>query len=219
MLVPPRRVLLFGATGRIGQRVAHVLRHRGHAVLGVTRTTRPPETPCPAIELAVGDARDHEKVRELASGRDVVIAATRPASGREGELVDATRGLLAGLRGLHLPLVLVGGAARLLVPGSSGRTVLEDRFLVQDAWRDLAGACVDQFRQCERESDTPWTYVSPPAFLDDGPATGRYRLAQDELVVDHLGQSRLGVDDFALAVADLAETAGLERRRFAVGPC
>ena len=220
MLEASKRVLIFGASGRIGRRVAAEALRRGHAVVGVVRSSPAGRRPPEGLEVVVGDARAPAEVRRLSRGVDVVISATRPAKGREAELVEVATSLLAGLRGASVPLVLVGGAARLDIPGTGGRRVLDDPRLVHDAWRDLAAACVDQLAVCERAPEVPWTYVSPPAFLEEAPPLGAYRLGTDELVVDERGASRMAVEDFALAVVDAAEDAVAEAggRRLSVGP-
>ncbi|MCR9161657.1 MAG: NAD(P)-dependent oxidoreductase [Nannocystaceae bacterium] len=208
----PKAILVYGARGAVGRLVVDEARRRGHAVTGVSRSALPCTRETEA--LVKGDAADGEAVRALSRGFDVVVSATRPAAGREVEHAEAARGLVAGLRGTGRRLVMVGGAATLLVPGAADALVLDDPRYVQDAWRPIARACVEQLAVLEGADELDWTYISPPAFLTDGPRTGTFRRGQARLLVDADGRSAISRRDFAVAVVDEVEAGG--RRRVTV---
>jgi putative NADH-flavin reductase len=211
------RVTVFGAAGTVGSRVVAEALARGHEVTAVVRApARAPEPPAPA-RLRAGDAARAEEVAELSAGQDVVIAATRPAPGREDELVAVTRALLAGVAGSGARLLVVGGAGTLTVPGSGGRTVREDPVLCPPAWRPIAAAGAEQLAVCRTETRADWAYLSPPALLEPGERTGRYRLGADELLVDGQGRSAISAEDLAVALLEEAERPAHHRTRFTVG--
>lgn len=83
-----------------GRHVTAVVRDpaRGHALPG-------------AAEGRAGDAAHVEGVAESSSGQDVVISATRPAPGREQELVTTTVALPAGLGPSGRPPATPGAGA------------------------------------------------------------------------------------------------------------
>lgn len=195
------RITVFGASGTVGSEVVAEARARGHHVTEVTR--------------AVADAANPDHVAELAQNSDLVIGATRPAPGREPDLVKNTLGLLAGTARAGVRLLLVGGAATLTIPGTD-TTVLDDPEF-PDALRPIATACAEQHAVCLADSTTDWTYVSPPALLEPGVRTGRYRLGADELLVDAEGNSTISTADFAVALLDEAERPAHRRTRFTVG--
>jgi putative NADH-flavin reductase len=190
------RITVFGSSGAVGREVVTEARARGHHVTEVTR--------------AVGDAANPDHVAELAKDSDVVIGATRPAPGHEPDLVKNTLGLLAGTARVGVRLLLVGGAATLKVPGG---TVLDD---LPEALRPIANACAEQHAVCLADTVADWTYVSPPALLEPGERTGRYRLGADELLVDADGNSAISTADFAVALLDEAERPAHRRSRFTV---
>jgi putative NADH-flavin reductase len=190
------RITVFGSSGAVGREVVTEARARGHHVTEVTR--------------AVGDAANPDHVAELAKDSDVVIGATRPAPGHEPDLVKNTLGLLAGTARAGVRLLLVGGAATLKVPGG---TVLDD---LPEALRPIANACAEQHAVCLADTVADWTYVSPPALLEPGERTGRYRLGADELLVDADGNSAISTADFAVALLDEAERPAHRRSRFTV---
>ncbi|GAA2639209.1 NAD(P)H-binding protein [Actinomadura fulvescens] len=207
------RITVFGAAGSVGARVVAEALSRGHEVTAVVRdSARFRELPAEAHHRTA-DARDPEEVTRLAAGQDVVITATRPAPGLEHELVTATKALLAGLTGTGVRLLVVGGAATLTTPG--GLTVVEDPGLPAEI-RDIALACAAQHAACRAETSVDWTYLSPPALLEPGERTGTYRLGTDELLVDAHGESRISIEDLAVALLDEAEHPTHHQTRFTV---
>ena len=208
------RIVVFGAAGNVGSRVVAEALSRGHEVTAVVRDpARFHELPA-AANARAGDAGKVEDVAELSAGEDVVISATRPASGSENELVTAARALLAGLTRTDVRLLVVGGAATLTVPGTGGTTVIDDPSLLSPAYRDLAQACTDQLEACRAEAGVDWAYLSPPALLKPGQRTGNYRLGNDELLVDADGNSTISMEDLAVALLDEAERPKHHRTRF-----
>ena len=209
------RITVFGAAGSVGSRVVAEALARGHDVTAVVRNpARVSELPAGATVRA-GDAANVEDVEELSAGQDVVISATRPAPGRERELVTTTQALLAGLSRTGGSLLVVGGAATLRLPGGEGRTVVEAPDF-PPAWRDIALACAGQLEVCRAERHVDWTYLSPPALLEPGTRTGHYRLGRDELLVDDTGRSAISMEDLAVALLDEAERPRHRRTRFTV---
>ncbi|MFH0242146.1 NAD(P)-dependent oxidoreductase [Streptomyces sp. HK10] len=210
-------ITVFGATGSVGGQVVAEALARGHRVTAVVRdAARLPELPATALGRT-GDARSAEGVAELSTGQDVVVGATRPAPGRERELTVTTRTLLAGAAGAGTRLLLVGGAGSLTVPGTGGRTVLDDPRYLHPDWRVVAEAGAEQLAVCRADtSAADWAYLSPPARLEPGERTGRYRLGADELITDAEGVSRITVADLAVALLDEAENPRHRRRRFTV---
>ncbi|GHF59655.1 hypothetical protein GCM10010218_46510 [Streptomyces mashuensis] len=210
------RITVFGAAGSVGGRTVAEALARGHEVTAVVRDpARFPLLPAGA-HARTGDASDPGRVAELAAGQDVVISATRPRPGHEGDLVATAQALLTGLAGTDVRLLLVGGAGSLVVPGTDGRQVADDPRYVPPAWRDIALACSAQLAACRAEQQVDWAYVSPPALLEPGERTGSYRLGGDELLVDEAGRSAISVEDLAVALVDEAEQARHRRARFTV---
>lgn len=62
--------------------------------------------------------------------------------------------------------------------------------------------------------DLDWTAISPPASIQPGQRTGRFRLGLDHLLEDAKGVSHISREDFAIAIVDGIETPKHVRRRF-----
>jgi putative NADH-flavin reductase len=152
----------------------------------------------------------------VSAGHDVVINATRPASGQENTIASTTKGLMDGLARSGVRLLVVGGAATLTVPGTGGKTVLEDKYFLPIAARHIGKASSDQLDVCMSEKRVDWVYLSPPAQLVPGKRTGVYRMGGDELLLDKEGDSVISMEDLAVALLDETETPRHHQSRFTV---
>jgi uncharacterized protein len=195
------RITVFGAFGSVGRAVVEEARRRGHEVTAVSRRG--------GAGAEVGDARVVADVVRLGAGSDLVISATRPGDGAEGELVEAARALLAGVAETGVRLLLVGGAATLVTP--VGHTVEEAPDFPEEL-KAIARACAEQFEVCRADRAADWTYLSPPVVLEPGERTGVFRTGGDEQV----GVS-ISIEDLAVALVDEAEAPRHRRARFTVG--
>ncbi|WP_333770774.1 NAD(P)-dependent oxidoreductase [Streptomyces sp. IBSBF 2435] len=205
------RITVFGAAGDAGRRIVAEGLARGHQVDGVVRSAaRTAELPAGARGL-VGDALSYDSVLGLVADRDLVITATRPAHGREAELVTVAEVMLAALAAAGGRLLVVGGAATLTLP--DGGTVA-DAPDFPAGWRPIADACAGQLARCRAATGVDWTYFSPAAALSPGERTGRHRLGGDALVADADGVSALSYEDMAVVLLDEAEQPRHRGRRF-----
>ncbi|MGW0564056.1 NAD(P)-dependent oxidoreductase [Streptomyces sp. NPDC003016] len=207
------RITVFGAAGNMGSRIVAEALARGHEVTAVVRDPARFHELDAGAEARAGDAGSAEDVAALSSGQDLVISATRPAPGQEGELVTTTEALLAGLARTGVRLLVVGGAGSLTVPGTGGATVVDDPQFPAD-WLPIALACNAQLDVCRAETAVDWAYASPAALLEPGERTGTYRLGSDELLVDAEGDSAISMEDLAVALLDEAERPKHHRTRF-----
>ena len=94
------KIVLFGATGNIGTRIAREAVTRGHDVVGVVRDPEHQQSPDSAVKLVKGDATDADSVASVARGADAIVSAISPRPNTRGlgapRLADAARALLAG---------------------------------------------------------------------------------------------------------------------------
>lgn len=198
-------VLLLGASGRIGRRVATELLSRGHSVTGVSRSGTAEGIDDDGFVAVAGDATDADQVARLAAGHDAVASALGPGEDDDPavltEMIEAT---IVGLRRAGVDrLVWTGGAGGLSV-GPDTRLVETEEF--PDEWEPVARAAIDAYGILEETDDLRWTYIAPAALIEPGERTGEYRTAQGELVADEDGDSYIAMEDFAVALADELES-------------
>ncbi len=68
-----------------------------------------------------------------------------------------------------------------------------------------------------RELDLDWTFISPPALLEPGERTGRFRVGGDQLLMSGDHPARISVADLAVAIIDELEQPQHIRQRFTIG--
>ncbi|MDQ7734940.1 NAD(P)H-binding protein [Halomonas sp. SpR1] len=210
------KIAIFGAAGDVGTRMMSEALARGHQVTGVVRTDNQLNKLPTEANRCVADITESEQLAHVIQEQDVLISAVRPPDGKEDLLIALTRSLLEStLPGQRV--LLVGGAARLLIPGRTGDTVLSVPNFLPAAALEIAKACQAQYELCLAETRTAWTYFSPAAMLVPGERTGCYRLGTDTLVVDNNGESRISMEDFAVAMLDEVETPQHIQKAFTVG--
>ncbi|MBR9906182.1 MAG: NAD(P)-dependent oxidoreductase, partial [Gammaproteobacteria bacterium] len=61
-----------------------------------------------------------------------------------------------------------------------------------------------------------WTFLSPAAEIFPGERTGNFRLGTDTLLTDSEGNSRISVQDYAIAMIDELENSHHLNQRFCV---
>ncbi|MET8778339.1 NAD(P)H-binding protein [Nocardia sp. NPDC004654] len=197
------KIAVVGATGMVGSRVVAEAARRGHDQIAVFRSRRPTALP-PGVPAVEGDANDPDRMSGLFHGADAIVAATRPADGNEHTAATTTTALLDAAATAGTRILFVGGAAPLRLPRHPDRLVIDSPEYVPEAIRAIAAASAAQLEAC-RAHPADWVYLSPPALLEPGSRTGKYRRGATTLLVGADGTSRISAEDLAVAVLDELE--------------
>ncbi len=209
------RVLLLGASGRIGHRITNELLHRGHTVTGVSRSGDVEGIDDEDFVAVSGDATDAEAIAKLATGHDAVASALGPSEDEDTDvLVSMAEAVTEGMSRAGVSrLVWTGGAGGLNVGPDTLLVETED---FPDEWKPVARSAIDALGVLE-DSDAEWTYVAPAALIEPGERTGEYRSKEGELVADEDGESYISMEDFAVAFVDELENGEHVGQRLGVG--
>jgi putative NADH-flavin reductase len=210
------KIVLYGATGMIGQRILREALQRGHEVTAIAHD---PSSLAPQanahLRVETGDILDANSVAAAVAGYDAVISAFGPRGDAMGTLATAAHALIDGLtRARVRRLLVVGGAGSLEVaPG----VMLMNSPGFPDAWRGIAEAHTAALEVYKSEGGAlEWSYLSPAALIEPGERTGVFRRGGDQLLTDAEGNSRISAEDFAVALLDELETPQHVRQRFTV---
>lgn len=207
------RVALYGATGRAGSRILNELVQRGHRVVAITRDVQATPTVSNVI-WKTDDLSQVPQIAEVIRDTDAVVSAYAPPQDQTDRLVGVCDRLADAVALCRVPrLVVVGGAGVLLV--APGVTLIQSGKLPPE-WMPIALSHAKALAALEKSS-IPWTYLSPAAMFDPGERTGHYRVSLDSLLVDSQGESRISMEDYAIAIVDELEQPKHVRGRFAVG--
>jgi putative NADH-flavin reductase len=213
------KIVVIGATGNIGRRIAKEALSRGHEVTGVVRDPAAVQPPDPRVRLVKGDATKADDVARVVKGADAVVSAISPRPNLRGlpapSLAANARALIAGLRAAGVKRVLyVGGASSLEVaPGQ----VLADQPDFPEIYRAEAREGREALAVWRNEAEgLDWTYLSPAVEIGSGERTGKYRTTGDQVLVDAAGKSFISFEDYAVALLDELERPRHIGRRFGV---
>ena len=209
------QIALLGATGNVGQHITAEAVRRGHGVTAVARHADSARNQDERVTLKCADSTAPFEVEDAISDHDAVICAVGPAIDETPTMIVKTaRSLAAAAMRAHVRrLVIVGDAGSLTV--TPGVELLATRGYPEEL-REVALAHREALEVWRRVKDLDWTYVSPPAVLYPGARTGEYRVGHNEMLTDDHQQSRISVEDLAVAVVDQVETNSHVRERINV---
>jgi putative NADH-flavin reductase len=211
------KIALLGATGFVGSALLSEALGRGHEVTAIVRH---PEKLEKHVRLAAkeGDVYDADRLATLIRGHDALISAFNPGWKNPNlydEQVRGTASIIAALKKAGITRVLwVGGAGGQEV--KTGVRVVDDPGF-PDWIRPGSLATIDALAQLRKEPALEWSFLAPSAEMKPGQRTGKFRLGGDRLLVDANGDSRISVQDYAVAMIDELEKPAHVRRRFTVG--
>ncbi len=197
-------IVLAGATGNIGSRILDEALRRGHRVTGLTRDP----TKLGAREGLQARKASTTEVTAFADalkGHDAAILSVKWNENDVHRVLDALR--KAGVK----RWLFVGGAGSLV--RRDGRTHF-DHMAEKGIQPPTSKPAALALAEVQKVTDLEWTAISPPASIQPGERTGKFRLGRDHLLEDAKGKSEISREDFAIAILDEIEKPRHIRQRF-----
>lgn len=201
-------IAILGATGRAGSALREEALKRGHRVTGLARQASTRLQASDALKVIDVDLADATALTAALKGHDALFSAVHFASAPASAVIEPVRAAGVGR------LLVVGGAGSLLV--APGVRVIDTPDFPA-AYREEAQAGIGWLDVLRQTSGLDWTFLSPSALFVEGPRTGKFRLGQDQLLIDDQGNSSISFADFAIAFVDELERPAHGRQRFTVG--
>ncbi len=214
-------IVVYGASGRIGQVIVDEALQRGHRVTGVSRSPEKLDVNHKNFTAARGDLRNRTAIKKLigpAHAVVITISAKSPDNRPENSLlVAATKNVLEVLaEAAHKPyLVQMGGAN--LIYGNTYEEVaanMENATFNYEPGSEMHGVLFGHQLSVEmyRRSDIAWTVVVPPmrilgiyGELDKLTHKGKFRSSTSSALVAEDGSKAIYVRDLAKATIDEVE--------------
>lgn len=157
-------------------------------------------------------------VARLVAGHDAVISAFNPGWKNPDLYNQQIKGAQFIING-----VKKAGVKRLLFVGGAGSLEVKPDVQLVDTpefpkeWKQGALATREASNMLRKESDLEWSFLPPSSVLQSGQRTGKYRIGTDQLLTDAKGESRISLEDYALAMLEEMEHPRHVRQRFTVG--
>lgn len=214
------KIALLGATGFVGSALLFEALRRSHDVTAVVRNPARLEEK-PGLTAIRGDVNDSAYLASIIAGHDALISAFNPGwtpgtpkPEMYDEQVRGTTAIIAAAKTAHVKRVLwVGGAGGLEVaPGVMVIDTPDFPEWIKPGSRATSAA----LEALRNEPELEWSFLAPAAVLERGERTGKFRLGGDQLLVDSKGESRISVQDYAVAMIDELEKPQHVRQRFSV---
>jgi hypothetical protein len=210
-------IALIGATGFVGAAILQEALNRGHEVTAIVRNPEQLQAH-PKLRAQKGDVYNDDELARLLAGHDAVISAFNPGWSNPdlyNQQVRGTKAIISGVKKAGIKrLLFVGGAGSLEVrPGIQS----VDLPAFPAEYKQGALATREALTMLRQETSLEWSFLSPSADLFPGRRTGEFRLGTDQLLKDANGESRISVQDYAMAMIDELEKPKHIRRRFTVG--
>ncbi len=208
------KVAIIGASGNIGSVIRDEALSRGHQVTAIVRNPEKIAVKNPSLTKVKGDVLK-DKVEALVKGHDAVITAYNPGWTNPDiydETIKAYQAIINGVKKSGVKrLLVVGGAGSLEVsPGVQ----LIDTMTVPDLIKKGILGLREVLYTLRKEKDLDWTFLSPAGTISPGERTGKFRLGKDQLIKDKNGDSKISIQDYAVAMLDELEKPKHKQERF-----
>ena len=197
-------IVLIGATGAIGSRILDEALRRGHMVSAVTRDPRKLD-PRPGMTIRAGSTSDGPGLTQVVKGHDAAVVAVKWNENDITRVIDVIR-----KAGVKRCLFVIGAGSLLRKDGRTHLEHMADKGIQPPTSKPASLA----YEEIKKVKDLDWTAISPPASIQPGKRTGKFRRGLDKLIEDKEGQSLISREDFAVAILDELEKGKHIRKRF-----
>jgi putative NADH-flavin reductase len=210
------KVVIIGASGKIGAPILNEALMRGHKVTAIVRHPEKITVRNPLLNVVKADILK-DKVDKLVKGHDAVISAYNPGWSDPDIYNDQIKGYKAIISGVKR-----SGIKRLLVVGGAGTLEVAPGVQLLDTANfpeNIKGGVLatrETLNMLREEKELEWTFLSPPASIDPGERTGHYRVGKDQLLKNKEGESKISTQDYAIAMLEELENPKHIRERFTV---
>jgi putative NADH-flavin reductase len=214
-----KEIVLIGASGFVGSAILNEALERGHKVTAVVRHPEKIKTVHKNLVVKQRDVSVRGSVKEVSKNADAVISAYNPGWNNPDIAEETTRvyrNIIEEFRESGVKrLLVVGGAGSLFV--SPGKRLM-NAGLIPESYLPAVRALANVYLiDLMTEKSIDWAFFSPAGDLFQGKRTGNFRLGKDDLIVNDKGESRVSVEDYAVAMIDEVEKPAHHRERFTIG--
>lgn len=214
-------IAIIGASGFVGTALLNEAIQRGHQVTAISRHPENIASDSDLVTPKSVDISNEDTLDETLSGHDAVLTAFHPGRDDPNQYEDYINGhktIQAAVKKAGIDRWLVIGGAGSLYTESGDQLVDTPQF--PEEFKEEASAGRDYLDILKEDEDLKWTYLSPAVLMNpsiDTGRTGNYRKDTENPVFDENGESKISVEDLAVALLDELENDEFVQQRFTVG--
>lgn len=214
-----KEIVLIGGSGFVGSAILKEALDRGHRVKTIVRNPEKLTITHKNLIVKKGDVSIPGTVKETLKGTDVLISAYNPGWKNPDIAAETTRVyrmILAEAKKSGIKrFLVVGGAGSLFV--SQGKRLMDSGAIPESFLPPVRALADFYLGDLAAEKSIDWVFFSPAGDLHQGSRTGIFRLGKDDLVVNDKGESKISVQDYAVAMIDELENSTHHFERFTIG--
>ncbi len=210
-------IVLIGATGFVGSNILTEALNRKHKVTAVARHTENISVTNNNLDIKQGDILKQNQALEIIKGHQAIISAYNPGWKNPDIYDDYLKGyqsiLAAASKTGVKRIIIIGGAGSLFVKPD---LQLVDSPDFPKEWKQGAMAARELYNKIQGEKDLQWTFICPAIQLIPGERTEKFRYGENNVIFDNNNESKITVQDLAVAVVNELEIPKYIRKRFTV---
>jgi uncharacterized protein len=214
-----KKIVLIGASGFVGSAILKEALDRKHYVTALVRHPEKITVVHKNLIVKQGDVSSGKIVATVSKGADAVISAYNPGWKNPNiavETITVYRTILEGVRQSGVKrFLVVGGAGSLFI--SPGKRMMDSGIFPETFLPAVKALAEFYLIDLEAEKNIDWVFFSPAGILEPGQRTNKFRLGKDDLIINSSGESKISVQDYAVAMIDELEQTAHHRERFTIG--
>jgi uncharacterized protein len=207
------KIVVIGASGRIGTRIVTEAFERGHEVTAVSRHVENIPTG-DLISIVQADASDEKELSKILEGKDALISSISPRGNNDADsYLETIKVILNAAKKAAVPYTLIVGGATNLI-GPDGIRILDKVKDVVPSPLRMEITTVAEARKLVEKSDINWTFFCPGGLIDPGERTGKFVVGGDQATFNFGDGTKISMEDYAVAAIDELENPQYEKKIF-----
>ena len=216
------KVALIGASGFVGSKILAEALQRGHQVTAIVRNPEKIQ-PDKNLNTKKADVLNVDELSKLLAGHDVIVSAFNPARGVAGAHVydlhvQGHKAILAAAKKSGVKRFLgVGGAASLKTPEGIELIDSPQFPAAYEQFKPGIRGTRELYYLLKQEPALDWVFIAPSVVIAPGERTGKFRIGKDHVLYNDKGESKISLEDYAVALVDEMERPQHHNERITIG--
>ena len=214
------KLAVIGASGFVGSQLLKEALRRGYMVTAFVRNLENITLQHTNLIVKKVNVLKENELSSFLVGHDIVISAYNPGWKNPNiynEFITGSKSILNATKTAGIKrLLVVGGAGTLEI--RPGVQLVDTPEFPTEIKQGALGAR-DYFNILRKEDGLDWTLLIPAISMTketSGIRTGKYRIGSNQPVFDQEGESKISVEDFAVALLDEVEKNQFIKQSFTV---